>query len=197
MVIGGVVARIAAGPHDAHPHSSHLPMRYDAGRPRAVIQFRISQPRTASLPCPAGLRAQPTLPGNLVLQRQECLAIGFVDLVNHRYVGMAQRSRGLGFAVEALASVFVLEQVGGEELEGDVAVKFRVLGLVNVSHFPGAKLLRDLVVTDGLADHDGPILPPPGIPGDNNRSHSLSAKIFASRLMGLNLGPLDDGLRSC
>ena len=36
----------------------HLPMRYDTGRPRAVIRFRISQPRTTSLPCPAGLRAR-------------------------------------------------------------------------------------------------------------------------------------------
>ena len=40
----------------------HLPMRYDAGRPRAVIRFRISQPRTASLPCPAGLRARRPAP---------------------------------------------------------------------------------------------------------------------------------------
>ena len=55
----GVVARIVTGPHDAnrqdHPH---LPMRYDTGRPRAVIRFNISQPRTTSLPCPAGLRAR-------------------------------------------------------------------------------------------------------------------------------------------
>ena len=46
------------GPHDATRHNPHLPMRYDTGRPRAVIRFRISQPRTASLPCPAGLRAR-------------------------------------------------------------------------------------------------------------------------------------------
>ena len=31
--------------------------------------------------------------------------------------------------------------------------------------------------------------------GDNNRSHFLSVQILASRLMGLDLGPLDDGLR--
>ena len=33
-------------------------MRYDTGRPSSVIRLRISQPRTASLPCPAGLRAR-------------------------------------------------------------------------------------------------------------------------------------------
>ena len=55
---GGVVARILTGPHDAHRQDPHRPMRYDTGRPRAVIRFRISQPMTASLPCPAGLRAR-------------------------------------------------------------------------------------------------------------------------------------------
>ena len=54
----GVVARIVSGPHDANRQGPHLPMLYDAGRPRSVIRFRISQPRTASLPCPAGLRAR-------------------------------------------------------------------------------------------------------------------------------------------
>ena len=55
---GGVVARIVTGPHDANRQDPHRPRRYDTGRPRAVIRLRISQPRTASLPCPAGLRAR-------------------------------------------------------------------------------------------------------------------------------------------
>ena len=54
----GVVARIVTGPHDANRQEPYLPRRDDTGRPRAVIRFRISQPRTASLPCPAGLRAR-------------------------------------------------------------------------------------------------------------------------------------------
>ena len=54
----GVVARIVPGPHDAHRQDSHRPMRYDTGRPNSVIRLRISQPRTTSLPCPAGLRAR-------------------------------------------------------------------------------------------------------------------------------------------
>ena len=47
----GVVARIVTGPHDANQQDSYLPMRYDAGRPTAVIRLRISQPRTTSLSC--------------------------------------------------------------------------------------------------------------------------------------------------
>ena len=54
----GVVARIVTGPHDTNRQDAYLPMRYDAGRPRAVIRFKISQPRTTSLPCPAGIRAR-------------------------------------------------------------------------------------------------------------------------------------------
>ena len=55
---GGVVARIVPGPHDAHRQDPHRPIRYDTGRPSSVIRLRISQPRTTSLPCPAGLRAR-------------------------------------------------------------------------------------------------------------------------------------------
>ena len=54
----GVVARIVPGQHDAHRQDPHWPMRYDTGRPSSVIRLRISQPRTTSLPCPAGLRAR-------------------------------------------------------------------------------------------------------------------------------------------
>ena len=53
-----VVARIVTGPHEAHRQDPHLPRRDDPGRPRAVIRFRISQPRTTALPCLAGLRAR-------------------------------------------------------------------------------------------------------------------------------------------
>ena len=61
-VMKGVVARIVPGPHDAHRQDPHWPMRYDTGRPISVIRLRISQPRTTSLPCPAGLRARKPSP---------------------------------------------------------------------------------------------------------------------------------------
>ena len=54
--LGGVIPRgyskIVTGPHDATRQDPHRPMRYDTGRPRAVIRLRISQPRTTSLPLP-------------------------------------------------------------------------------------------------------------------------------------------------
>ena len=57
-VLRGVVARIVTSPHEANRQDPHWPMRYDTGRPSSVIRLRISQPRTTSLPCPAGLRAR-------------------------------------------------------------------------------------------------------------------------------------------
>ena len=41
--------------------------------------------------------------------------------------------------------------------------QLRVLGLVDDTHAALAELLGDLVVRDGLADHNGPILPPYGV----------------------------------
>ena len=45
-------------PARCHRQDPHLPIRYDTGRPSSVIRLRILQPRTTSLPCPAGLRAR-------------------------------------------------------------------------------------------------------------------------------------------
>ncbi len=68
----GVVARIVTGPHDATRQDPHLPMRYDTGRPSSVIRFRISQPRTTSLPCPDGLRARRPSPIMDVSRKHVC-----------------------------------------------------------------------------------------------------------------------------
>ena len=68
----GVVARTVTGPHDAHRQDPHLSRRYDTGRPRAVIRLRIAQPRTTSLPCPAGLRARRPSPIMDVSRKHVC-----------------------------------------------------------------------------------------------------------------------------
>ena len=68
----GVVARIVTDPHDAHRQDPHLSRRYDTGRPRAVIRLRIAQPRTTSLPCPAGLRARKPSPIMDVSRKHVC-----------------------------------------------------------------------------------------------------------------------------
>ena len=68
----GVVARIVTSPHDATRQDPHLSRRYDTGRPRAVIRLRIAQPRTTSLPYPAGLRARRPAPIMDVSRKHVC-----------------------------------------------------------------------------------------------------------------------------
>ena len=41
----------------------------------------------------------------------------------------------------------------------DVEMELRVLGFIGHTHAALAELVGDLVVADGVADHDGPILP--------------------------------------
>ena len=43
---------------DPIPLTSYVRMAYDAGLPTSVIRFRMLQARTASVPCPAELRAR-------------------------------------------------------------------------------------------------------------------------------------------
>ncbi len=59
----------------------------------------------------------------------------------------------------ALAALLVLDQMGGKKLKGHRTVKSSVGPLVHHTHPALTELLGDLVVADGAADHDGPILP--------------------------------------
>ena len=57
-------------------------MRYDADRQRSVIRFRITQPRTASLPCPAGLRTVPLRGSDGTALAAGAERLGFVEGVS-------------------------------------------------------------------------------------------------------------------
>jgi hypothetical protein len=59
---------------------------------------------------------------------------------------------------ETLLQDGVLKGIGGKEFEGDRAFELRILGLVNDPHAALTKFIGDLVMGDGLADHDAPIL---------------------------------------
>ena len=55
----------------------------------------------------------------------------------------------------------------------DGTFQLQVLGLANDTHAALTELLSDLVVRDGLIDHNGPILPLCGLVLGNNRCHEL------------------------
>ncbi len=83
--------------------------------------------------------------------------VGFVDVVDDRYVGMGQCRGGFSFTPKARGDRVVIQQMGGEKLQSDRALELGVLGLVDDTHAAFAELLGDLVVRDSLADHGSPL----------------------------------------
>ena len=73
-------------------------------------------------------------------------------------VGVVERGGCFGFALEALADFLVGDEMSRKKLQGDGTVELRVLGFVDDTHAAFTELLGDLVVRDGLADQDTPIL---------------------------------------
>ena len=85
--------------------------------------------------------------------------LDLVDFMDSADVGMIERRDRLGLAQKALLGLRVLDGVGAEELQSDLAFELGVLGLVDDAHAAFADLLGDAEMADGPADHDGSILP--------------------------------------
>jgi hypothetical protein len=69
---------------------------------------------------------------------------------------MTEGGGRLGFALEAAQGGGVGSHVVGKELQGNVAVKLEVLGLVDHAHAAATDLTQDLVMRDRRAQH-GPM----------------------------------------
>jgi hypothetical protein len=88
-----------------------------------------------------------------ILHGDEGLPALLIDLVDCADVGMVQCGSGLRLALEATERLRVLGHFVRQELQGDEAAKFNVLGFVDHAHAATAKFLHNAVVRDGLADH--------------------------------------------
>ena len=105
--------------------------------------------------------------GNLVVEalagneshRDEGSAFDFIDLVDSADVWVIEARRSLRLAEETLFLVTIAEQMGAEELESNRTLELGVLGLVDDAHPALAEFGGDLVMGDGRANHDSPILP--------------------------------------
>ena len=69
-------------------------------------------------------------------------------------LGWFRAEAALSFALKTGECLRVFGYVVGQELEGNKATEFNVLGFVDHSHTTAAQLLNDAVVRDGLADHE-------------------------------------------
>lgn len=88
------------------------------------------------------------------LHRDEVRPVRLLNRENLDDIRMIQGSDGFCFALKAGAAFFVLGQLIGEDLEGDLPVQLGVFGQIDIAHTAGANLLQDIVVGEGLADHD-------------------------------------------
>lgn len=90
--------------------------------------------------------------------RDEGASVVLSNFVNRADVGVVQRGGCFGFAFETFSGFLVRDEMRGQELEGDGAVEGSVLCLVDKAHTALTELVGDAAVTDGGADHAGPIL---------------------------------------
>jgi len=92
------------------------------------------------------------------LHSDECLPVLIVNFVDRANVGMIQRGRSFGFALEAAESLWVFGYVVGQEFKGNEAIQLNVLCLVHHTHTATTEPLDDAVMRDILADHWAQIL---------------------------------------
>ena len=76
-------------------------------------------------------------------------AVDFGDLVNFADVGVVERRRRPGFAVQSLARGGVRLERFGQELDGDLAPELGVVGQEHFAHSALAELPEDTVAGGG------------------------------------------------
>jgi hypothetical protein len=92
-----------------------------------------------------------------VLQADEVLAIGFIDVINRANVGMVQSRGGLGLALGAFQSLPVPRQFLRQKLQCNGTLEPSVFRLVDHSHPATTQLLQDSIMRNCFADLE-PIL---------------------------------------
>ncbi len=88
------------------------------------------------------------------LHHYERMAVIVLDTVNGADVGMVQQRSGPGLAGKSLERLGIAGKVLWNELQGDVAPKFEVLGLINHAHTPAPQFAKDAVMRYLLTNHE-------------------------------------------
>ncbi len=85
------------------------------------------------------------------LHRNEGDPVGFVDLVDHRDVGVLERGSGLRFLDEPPAAIGIGHQLRNQDLESDLSVQPHVHRPVHDAHAASADFADDLVMGEPAA----------------------------------------------
>jgi len=73
---------------------------------------------------------------------------GLADVVNGDDVGVVERGRGAGFLGEAEDALGVLDELGGQQLQSDLAVEASVLSEVDFAHAAASEEAGEAVRTE-------------------------------------------------
>ena len=77
----------------------------------------------------------------------------FLEAVNRSDVRVIELSQHLGLALEASEALRVVGHLGRQHLDGDAAFQPGVPRPVHLAHAALTEQFKDLVVTEGFADH--------------------------------------------
>ena len=83
------------------------------------------------------------------------------NAMNGHHIRMQNSCGRFGLTNEASFRFRVVQQMRRQELQRDGTVQPRIFGLVDGTHAALAQFVEDPVMTDRLADQDGPILARP------------------------------------
>src|SRR5713101_7022902 len=103
------------------------------------IEHRLDFQRLATDPAPQRLPLQQ-------FHGDEGSSLGLVNLVDGADVRMIQCRSRLGFALETAEGLRVVSEFVGQELQGDVATKLEVFGLIHHTHAPASDLAEYAVM---------------------------------------------------
>ena len=87
------------------------------------------------------------------LENQEANVVRFLEAVDRADVGMVERREHPRFAREAGESIGMARERGWQDLDRDVAPKFRVVRTVHFAHAARAQQRVQAIPTDRLAGH--------------------------------------------
>ena len=93
------------------------------------------------------------------LHHEKRQAVVLADVVHRADVRVIQRGRRARLALKSLGGDRILQQLRGEELDGDLASEAGVFGAIDHTHTALANLVDDSVMGDSLADHRRAKLP--------------------------------------
>ena len=96
------------------------------------------------------------LPKRVALQQfhsDKRLALVRLDFIYDADVGMIQGRSGPSLALESFQSLRIRGEKTGQELQGDMAAQFRVLGFIHFAHPAAANPTKNTITANSLQIH--------------------------------------------